>query len=75
VDQREIPLLTAALSDSNPPMDFSQDTVSDVPGIITRKIGDCLDIFNTIAVPDPFDSTTVKQKFYSISLPNDVDVK
>lgn len=47
----------------------------DVPGIITKTIDDCVDIFNTIAGPDPFDSTTVKKPFKSIALPSDVNVK
>jgi aspartyl-tRNA(Asn)/glutamyl-tRNA(Gln) amidotransferase subunit A len=47
----------------------------DVPGIMTRTIDDCVDIFNNIAGHDPFDSTTVKRQFKPITLPNNLDVK
>lgn len=47
----------------------------DVPGIITRTIDDCVDIFNTIAGPDPLDSTTVKRPFKPIALPADINIK
>ncbi|CAO1414932.1 unnamed protein product [Diamesa serratosioi] len=38
----------------------------DVPGIMTRTVNDCIDIFNTIAGPDPLDSTTIKKPFKAI---------
>ncbi|CAO1396711.1 unnamed protein product [Diamesa hyperborea] len=38
----------------------------DVPGIMTRTVDDCIDIFNTIAGPDPLDSTTIKKTFKPI---------
>lgn len=38
----------------------------DVPGIMTRTVDDCIDIFNTIAGPDPLDSTTIKTTFIPI---------
>lgn len=41
----------------------------DVPGILTRTINDCVDIFNVIAGPDKFDSTTIKKPFTPIELP------
>jgi aspartyl-tRNA(Asn)/glutamyl-tRNA(Gln) amidotransferase subunit A len=48
----------------------------DVPGILTKSIDDCIDIFNTIAGPDDMDSTTVKEPFKQIELPLDInDVK
>ena len=47
----------------------------DTPGILTRTVEDCVDIFNVIAGPDPLDSTTVKKKFNAISLPKDISVK
>lgn len=40
----------------------------DVPGILTRTVDDCMEIFNTIAGPDQFDSTTVKKPFQPIDL-------
>lgn len=46
----------------------------DVPGIITRTVEDCVDIFNVIAGPDRFDSTTVKKPFKQISLPSGEDL-
>ncbi|CRK98789.1 CLUMA_CG012152, isoform A [Clunio marinus] len=47
----------------------------DVPGILTRTIDDCLEIFNTIAGPDDFDSTTIKETFTPIKLPEEINVK
>ncbi|TMW39191.1 hypothetical protein DOY81_015729, partial [Sarcophaga bullata] len=41
----------------------------DVPGIFTRCISDCVDILNVLAGPDNFDSTTLKQPFKPITLP------
>lgn len=38
----------------------------DVPGIMTRTVDDCIDIFNTIAGPDPLDSTSIKKTFKPI---------
>lgn len=47
----------------------------DVPGILTRTVDDCVEIFNAIAGPDKFDSTTVKKAFKPIQLPDDLNVK
>lgn len=47
----------------------------DVPGIITRTVEDCVEIFNTIAGPDNFDSTTVKTPFKPVSLPPEISIK
>lgn len=49
----------------------------DVPGIITRTVGDCVDIFNVVAGSDQYDSTTVKKTFKHIALPlvEDLSVK
>lgn len=46
----------------------------DVPGILTRNVDDALLVFNTIAGPDPLDSTTVKTPFnpLDISCPTDL---
>lgn len=46
----------------------------DVPGILTRTVDDCVEVFNTIAGPDRFDSTTVKKHFQPIKL-KDLNVK
>lgn len=46
----------------------------DVPGILTRTVDDCVDIFNTIAGPDKFDSTTVKQPFRSMTIPGNAEL-
>lgn len=43
----------------------------DVPGIITRTVDDCVEIFNVIAGPDEFDSTTIKKKFSPVKLSKD----
>lgn len=40
----------------------------DVPGILTRTIEDCVEVFNAIAGPDNLDSTTVKKPFRNINL-------
>lgn len=49
----------------------------DVPGIITRTVDDCVDIFNVIAGPDKFDSTTIKKPFKTLELPSceELDVR
>lgn len=41
----------------------------DVPGILTRTVDDAALILNTIAGPDKYDSTTIKQKMPKIRLP------
>lgn len=41
----------------------------DVPGILTRTVEDCVEIFNLVAGHDPLDSTTVKKPFKQIALP------
>lgn len=46
----------------------------DVPGILTKSVDDCLEIFNTIAGPDRLDSTTVKRPFEPVTL-KDVNFK
>ncbi|XP_077297239.1 glutamyl-tRNA(Gln) amidotransferase subunit A, mitochondrial [Arctopsyche grandis] len=46
----------------------------DVPGILTRNVDDCISIFNCIAGPDSFDSTTLKDEFQTVNV-NDVDLK
>lgn len=46
----------------------------DVPGILTQTVEDCADIFNTIAGPCEFDSTTVKKPFTPIKLPSSEDI-
>lgn len=43
----------------------------DVPGVITRNVSDCVDIFNVIAGSDHMDSTTIKKKFEPINLSGD----
>lgn len=47
----------------------------DVPGIITRNISDCVDIFNVIAGSDHMDSTTIKKKFKPINLSDEMNVQ
>lgn len=47
----------------------------DVPGILTRTIDDSVLIFNTIGGFDAADSTTIENKFKSIELPDNIDVK
>lgn len=46
----------------------------DVPGIITRRVDDALLILNAIAGPDSSDSTTLKEEYSPISLPDRIDV-
>jgi aspartyl-tRNA(Asn)/glutamyl-tRNA(Gln) amidotransferase subunit A len=46
----------------------------DQPGILTRSVGDCVDIYNTIAGPDNFDSTTVKKPLKPIRLDKNLDL-
>lgn len=46
----------------------------DVPGILTRTVDDCVEIFNLTAGHDPFDSTTVKKPFKKIVLPQDEEL-
>jgi aspartyl-tRNA(Asn)/glutamyl-tRNA(Gln) amidotransferase subunit A len=46
----------------------------DVPGILTRNVSDCVEIFNTIAGSDHLDSTTVKQPFSPLSLSQNVEL-
>lgn len=47
----------------------------DVPGILTRNVSDCVDIFNIIAGSDPMDSTTIKRPFKPINLDDNFDIK
>ncbi|KAL7035472.1 hypothetical protein ACKWTF_008394 [Chironomus riparius] len=47
----------------------------DVPGILTKSVDDCLQIFNTIAGPDKLDSTTIKKPFNPIELLKQIDFK
>ncbi|XP_011500213.1 PREDICTED: glutamyl-tRNA(Gln) amidotransferase subunit A, mitochondrial [Ceratosolen solmsi marchali] len=46
----------------------------DVPGILARTVDDAVAILNTIAGPDPFDSTTYKRVYTPIQLPARVDI-
>lgn len=46
----------------------------DVPGILTGNVDDCVTIFNTIAGPDPLDSTTIKEPFHPIHLPHSDEI-
>ena len=46
----------------------------DVPGILTRRVDDALLILNAIAGPDSSDSTTRKEEYSPISLPDRIDV-
>ncbi|XP_033231675.1 glutamyl-tRNA(Gln) amidotransferase subunit A, mitochondrial isoform X2 [Belonocnema kinseyi] len=46
----------------------------DVPGIITRRVDDALLILNAIAGPDSSDSTTLKEDYSPISLPDRIEV-
>lgn len=43
----------------------------DVPGILTKTIEDCVEVFNAIAGPDDFDSTTIRKPFTKITLNSD----
>lgn len=47
----------------------------DVPGILTRTVDDCVDLFNVMAGPDDFDSTTIKKTFNPIKLPDAIDLR
>lgn len=47
----------------------------DVPGILTRTIEDSLTILNTVAGPDPKDSTTVEKPYKPYDLPASIDLK
>jgi aspartyl-tRNA(Asn)/glutamyl-tRNA(Gln) amidotransferase subunit A len=40
----------------------------DVPGILTKSVDDCVEIYNIIAGPDKFDSTTIKSEFKKVLL-------
>lgn len=42
----------------------------DVPAILTRTVDDCVSILNTIAGPDPMDSTCQLKPYHSIELPS-----
>lgn len=42
----------------------------DVPGILTRTVDDCALIYNIMAGPDKFDSTTVKKTYKPFKLPD-----
>ncbi|XP_063629737.1 glutamyl-tRNA(Gln) amidotransferase subunit A, mitochondrial isoform X1 [Cydia splendana] len=46
----------------------------DVPGIMTRKVDDAVNILNCIAGPDELDSTTIKKEFTPITLDNNFDM-
>lgn len=43
----------------------------DVPGILTKTVVDCVEVFNAIAGPDDLDSTTIKKPFKKIVLDAD----
>lgn len=47
----------------------------DVPGLLTKCVDDCVDIFNILAGPDCHDSTTVKTKFPPVALKNGFNPK
>lgn len=47
----------------------------DVPGILTRSVDDCAEIFNILAGPDKFDSTTVKKDFKKFKLSDNFSMK
>lgn len=47
----------------------------DVPGILTKSVDDCSQIFNILAGPDSFDSTTVKKDFKKFELSDESSVK
>lgn len=47
----------------------------DVPGILTRSVDDCSEIFNLLAGPDKFDSTTIKKDFKKFNLSMEPSVK
>lgn len=46
----------------------------DVPGIITRTVDDCADVFNAIGGPDRSDSTTVKKCFNPVRVPDNEEI-
>lgn len=46
----------------------------DVPKILTRNVDDCSLIFNKLAGPDQFDSTTIKKEFKSFELPSEEEL-
>ncbi|EDW58583.1 glutamyl-tRNA(Gln) amidotransferase subunit A, mitochondrial [Drosophila virilis] len=41
----------------------------DVPGILTRSVSDCVEVLNAIAGPDALDSTTIRQPYKKLQLP------
>lgn len=41
----------------------------DVPGIFARSVSDCVAVLNTVAGPDKLDSTTIRQPFTRLHLP------
>lgn len=45
----------------------------DVPGILTRTVEDCVEVFNAISGPDDLDSTTVKRPATKILLNSNID--
>ena len=47
----------------------------DAPGVITRNVSDCVDIFNVIAGSDDMDSTTIKKKFKPIKHTAKMDIR
>ncbi|XP_041354976.1 glutamyl-tRNA(Gln) amidotransferase subunit A, mitochondrial-like [Gigantopelta aegis] len=47
----------------------------DVPGIITRTVDDAAIVLNTLAGHDVMDSTTVRDKFQPVTLPDEISVK
>ncbi|XP_014213153.1 glutamyl-tRNA(Gln) amidotransferase subunit A, mitochondrial [Copidosoma floridanum] len=46
----------------------------DVPGILTRTVDDAVIMLNTLAGPDPLDSTTLKKPFTPFELPSPLDI-
>ncbi|KAH8294994.1 hypothetical protein KR018_005182, partial [Drosophila ironensis] len=41
----------------------------DVPGILTRSVSDCADVLNAVAGPDRLDSTSIRQPYERLRLP------
>ncbi|XP_017143668.1 glutamyl-tRNA(Gln) amidotransferase subunit A, mitochondrial [Drosophila miranda] len=41
----------------------------DVPGILARSVSDCVEVLNAVAGPDGKDSTTIRQPFTKLQLP------
>ncbi|BFF90998.1 glutamyl-tRNA(Gln) amidotransferase subunit A mitochondrial [Drosophila madeirensis] len=41
----------------------------DVPGIFARSVSDCVEVLNAVAGPDGKDSTTIRQPFTKLQLP------